>query len=262
MASVVTVNDIINLLEEMAPPELAESWDNVGLMLGRRNKPVRKLLLALDMTQETVTQALAKKADMLITHHPVIFHKLGNVTDADWQQELLLQLAENGVAVYSAHTNLDCVANGVNSVLAKRLRLLEPDVLDTVSGLGRIGELEKPAKLQDFALFIKKALQADYLTVGDAGRKVRRVAVCGGAGADLIGLALAQGADTLVTGDVKYHEAQQAVFSGLNIIDAGHQPTELPVLDDLADRLSLRFTEKHWDVAIQVAHETLLLKHI
>ena len=88
------------------------------------------------------------------------------------------------------------------------------------------------------------------------------MAVCGGAGADLIGLALAQGADTLVTGDVKYHEAQQAVFSGLNIIDAGHQPTELQVLDDLADRLSLRFTEKHWDVAIQVAHETLLLKHI
>ena len=240
MASVVTVNDIINLLDEMAPPELAESWDNVGLMLGRRNKPVRKLLLALDMTQETVTQALAKKADMLITHHPAIFHKLGNVTDADWQQELLLQLAENGVAVYSAHTNLDCVANGVNSVLAKRLRLQDAD----------------------FALFVKKALQADYLTIGDAGRKVKRVAVCGGAGADLIGLALAQGADTLVTGDVKYHEAQQAVFSGLNIIDAGHQPTELPVLDDLADRLSLRFTEKHWDVAIQVARETLLLKHI
>lgn len=262
MASVVTVDNIINLLDEMAPPELAESWDNVGLMLGRRNKPVRKLLLALDMTQETMTQALAKKADMLITHHPAIFHKLGNVTDADWQQELLLQLAENGVAVYSAHTNLDCVANGVNNVLAKRLRLQDADVLDTVSGLGRIGEVAQPSNLHDFAVFVKKALQADYLTVGDAGRKVKRVAVCGGAGADLIGLALAQGADTLVTGDVKYHEAQQAVFSGLNIIDAGHQPTELPVLDDLADRLSLRFTEKHWDVAIQVARETLLLKHI
>lgn len=96
-------------------------------------------------------------------------------------------------------------------------------MLDTVSGLGRIGELEQPSKLHDFAVFVKKALQSDYLTIGDAGRKVKRVAVCGGAGADLIGLALAQGADTLVTGDVKYHEAQQAVFSGLNIIDAGHQ---------------------------------------
>ena len=91
MASVVTVNDIINLLEEMAPPELAESWDNVGLMLGRRHRPVKRILLALDMTQEVVAQAITKKADMLLTHHPAIFRKLSNVTDADWQQELLLQ---------------------------------------------------------------------------------------------------------------------------------------------------------------------------
>ena len=96
MANQVTVNDIITLLEEMIPVELAEGWDNVGLMLGRRNKPVRKLLLALDMTQETVQQAINKNVDLLVTHHPAIFHKLGNVTDADWQQELLLQLAENG----------------------------------------------------------------------------------------------------------------------------------------------------------------------
>ncbi len=258
----VTVNDIIQLLEEMAPPELAADWDNVGLMLGRRTHPVHRLLLALDMTQETVQQAIAKKADLLITHHPAIFHRLGQVTDANWQQELLLQLAENGIAVYSAHTNLDCVANGVNSVLAKRLRLVDTDVLDTASGLGRVGGVQQPCSLQDFAVFVKKALHADYVTVGDAHRQVRRVAVCGGAGADLIGLALAQGADTLVTGDVKYHEAQQAVFSGLNIIDAGHQPTELPVLDDLADRLSLRFGDKNWHVDIKVAGETLLLKHI
>lgn len=262
MANQVTVNDIISMLEEMAPPQLAESWDNVGLMLGRRNKPVRRLLLALDMTQETVAQAIAKKADMLITHHPAIFHKLGRVTSDDWQQELLLQLAEQGIAVYSAHTNLDCVANGVNDVLVKRLRLLEDDVLDTENGLGRIGNVQVPGSLQDFAAFVKKTLKADYLVLGDAHKQVRKVAVCGGAGSDLIALALAQGADTLVTGDVKYHEAQRAVFSGLNIIDAGHQPTELPVLDDLADRLSLRFSDKNWNVAIQVATETLLLKHV
>lgn len=262
MPGQVTVNDIIQLLEEMAPPELAEAWDNVGLMLGRRTRLVHRLLLALDMTQETVQQAISQKADLLITHHPAIFHKLGQVTDASWQQELLLQLAENGIAVYSAHTNLDCVANGVNSVLVKRLRLLDTDVLDTASGLGRIGDVQQPQSLQDFAVFVKKALHADYVTIGDAHKQVHTVAVCGGAGADLIGLALAQGADTLVTGDVKYHEAQQAVFSGLNIIDAGHQPTELPVLDDLADRLSLRFSDKHWNVDIKVAGETLLLKHI
>lgn len=262
MRPLVTVNDIVRLLEEMAPPELAEEWDNVGLMLGRRQKAVRKLLLALDMTQETVEQAVAQKADMLITHHPAIFHKLGRITDNDWQQDLLLQLAEHGIAVYSAHTNLDCVANGVNDVLAKKLRLTDIDILDTANGLGRIGEVMQPMCLQDFAAFVKSTLRADYLAVGDAGRQVRKVAVCGGAGSDLLMLALAQGADTFVTGDVKYHEAQQAVFSGLNIIDAGHQPTELPVLDDLADRLSLRFTEKNWNVNIVVATEKLLLKHI
>lgn len=262
MANQVTVNDIIGLLEEMIPLELAEGWDNVGLMLGRRNKPVRRLLLALDMTQETVQQAINKNVDLLVTHHPAIFHKLGRVTDYDWQQELLLELAEHGIAVYSAHTNLDCVANGVNAVLVKRLRLADDDVLDSSNGLGRIGLVQEPCSLKDFAAFVKKTLKADYLVLGDAGKRVRKVAVCGGAGADLIKLALQQGADTLVTGDVKYHEAQQAVYSGLNIIDAGHQPTELPVLDDLADRLSLRFSDKNWNVAIQVAAVGLLLKHI
>ena len=258
----VTIGELAELLDEMIPLQLAESWDNVGLMLGRRNRPVKRILLALDMTQEVVAQAIAKKADMLLTHHPAIFRKLSNVTDADWQQELLLQLAEHGIAVYSAHTNLDCVANGVNAVLSKRLRLQDDDVLDASNGLGRIGFLAEPQSLQSFAQQVKKMLNADYVTVGDAGKKVQRVAICGGTGSDLLELALAQGADTLVTGDVKYHEAQRAVFSGLNIIDAGHQPTELPVLDDLADRLSLRFSEVSWNIVVNVASESLLLKHI
>lgn len=261
MKTQVTVSDMVKLLEEIAPPELAEDWDNVGLMLGRCGKPVRRLLLALDMTGETAAQAIAYRADMLVTHHPAIFRKLGRITDADWQQKLLLQLAENGVAVYSAHTNLDCVAQGVNDSLVKRLHLADDDVLDSGTGLGRIGSVE-PRSLNEFAAFVKKALRADYVAVGDAGRPVRRVAVCGGAGADLAAVALAKGADTLVTGDVKYHSAQQAVFSGLNIIDAGHQATEWPVLEDLADRLSLRLSEKNWNVVLKVAQETLLLRHV
>lgn len=261
MKTQVTVKDMVRLLEEIAPPQLAEDWDNIGLMLGRGDRPVRRLLLALDMTEETVKQAVEYKADMLLTHHPAIFHKLGRITDAGWQQELLLQLAEKGIAVYSAHTNLDCVAQGVNDSLVKRLRIADDDVLDSQTGLGRIGSVE-PCRLSEFAAFVKMALRADYVAVGSAGRTVKRVAVCGGAGADLAEIALAKGADTLVTGDVKYHTAQQAVFSGLNIIDAGHQATEWPVLEDLADRLSLRFAEKNWNVVLKVAQETLLLRHI
>lgn len=257
----VSLNDICHLMEEIAPLNLAEDWDNVGLMLGRRSSVVKRILLALDMTEATVNQAIEHKVDLIITHHPAIFRKLNCVTDNAWQQELLLRLAENGIAIYSAHTNLDCVQNGVNDALAHKLQLEDVDILDNSNGLGRIGFVEECA-LQDFAGFVKKQLKADYVTVGDAGKPVHKVAICGGAGSDLIALALSLGADTLVTGDVKYHSAQEAVFSGMNIIDAGHQPTELPILEELADRLSLRFTERSWNVNIMVAHEELLLKSI
>ena len=256
-----TVNDLVALLEELMPSNLAEDWDNVGLMLGRKGKTVKKILLALDLTKEVVEQAISQKADLIVTHHPAIFKKLKRVVDNDWQQDLLLTLAENGIAVYSAHTNLDCVSTGVNDVLAKLLKLDDADVLDESNGLGRIGVVEKML-LADYAQLVKASLKADYVTVGDAGKPVHKVAVCGGAGSDLIDIALAKGADTLVTGDVKYHSAQQAVFSGLNIIDAGHQPTELPVLDKLADRLSLRLVEREMDVVVNVAKETLLLRHV
>lgn len=257
----VNVADIIKIMEEIAPPVMAEDWDNVGLMLGRRCKAVKKLLLALDITGEVVQQAIVQKADMIITHHPLIFRGLKRVTDNEWQQELLLTLAEKGIAVYSAHTNLDCVSSGVNDVLAKKLHLDSVDVLDSDNGLGRIG-IVPACSLHEFAAMVKKVLRADYVAVGDAGKQVHKVAVCGGAGSDLISLALLCGADTLVTGDIKYHEAQQAVFSGLNVIDAGHQPTELPVMDDLADRLSQRFAQRNMNVVVNVASETLLLKHI
>lgn len=261
MNTLATVNDIENLLTEMTPPSLALDWDNVGLLLGRRENPVRRMLLALDMTRETVDQAIAFKADILVTHHPAIFHKLSCLTDRDWQQELLLCLAENEIALYSAHTNLDCSSKGVNAVLAKKLKLTKIEELDQVTGLGRIGYVQG-CDLFAFTEFLKKTLKVDYLVVGNAGKKVHKVAVCGGAGADLIPLAVEKGADTFVTGDIKYHEAQKAVFSGLNIIDAGHQATELPVLEDWADRISLRLTGKDWNVNVRVASETLLLKHV
>lgn len=257
----VNVAEIIKIMEEIAPPSLAEEWDNVGLMLGRRGSSVKKLLLALDVTAEVVQQAIAQKADMIITHHPLIFKGVKNVTDSEWQQELILTLVEHGIAVYSAHTNLDCVSNGVNDVLAKKLRLEDIDVLDADTGLGRIGTVAE-CMIEDFAVSVKQALKADYVVIGNADKKVHTVAVCGGAGSDLINLALLRGADTLVTGDIKYHEAQKAVFSGLNVVDAGHQPTELHVMDSLADRLSQRFAQRDMNVVVNVASETLLLKHI
>lgn len=257
----VTLGKVIALLNELAPMELAESWDNVGLMLGRVNKEVRKILIALDITDEVVRQAIDHKVDLIVTHHPLIFKPCKSITDRQWQQELILTLAENCIAVYSAHTNLDAVSSGVNDALAKALELEDYEILDDVSHIGRIGSVE-PTSIEQFGIKVKKALAADYVVLGNAGKGVKTVAVCGGAGADFIKLALAKGADTLVTGDIKYHEAQEAVFSGLNIIDAGHQPTERLILESLADRLSIHFTELNWNVAVFIAEQKLLLKHI
>ncbi len=256
-----TVREVATLLDSMVPNKLAEPWDNVGLLWGRQEKQVKRILLALDLTKEVVAQAIEQKIDMVLTHHPVIFNKLGSVTDDNWQQDLLLELAEHGIAAYSAHTNLDIVVGGVNDALAKVLKIEDTDVLDDKTGLGRIGTVEKQ-NLEEFAAFVKKVLKCDYVTVGNAGKKVHRVAICGGAGSDLIPMAIAKGADTFITGDVKYHSAQQAVFGGLNFIDAGHQTTEWPVVDKVADRLSLRFTELDWQITIKIAKESLLLKHL
>lgn len=258
---VVTLNEIIGLMEHIAPPAVAEEWDNVGLMLGRRDKAVKKILLGLDMTKQAVDQAVEQKVDLMITHHPAIFRKLNSLTDAVWQQELLLTLAEHGIAIYSAHTNFDIVSGGVNESLAQRLQLTKVTVLDDQSGLGRVGEVPE-ADLKDFAKFVKQQLQADYVVLGNAGKPVKKVAICGGAGADFIQQALAKGADTLVTGDVKYHSAQEAVFSGLNIIDAGHQPTELPAMKDLKNRLEAYFEKQNWELEVILAKEDLLLQAI
>ena len=148
----------------------------------------------------------------------------------------------------------------LSTIQSERLVTIQ-DVLDNNNGLGRIGYVQE-CSLQAFAEHVKKQLRADYIVIGDAGRAVHKVAVCGGAGSDLIEEALHQQADTLLTGDVKYHDAQRAVFSGLNIIDAGHQCTEWPILENWADRLSLRFTEKDWNITLKVAKEELLLKHV
>lgn len=172
MDKIATVATLTEIMGEIAPVALAEEWDNVGLMLGRRTNAVTRVLLALDFTAEVLEQAVQQGAELIITHHPAIFSRLGKITDADWQQELLLRAAEKGIAVYSAHTNLDCAEGGVNDVLARRLQLEDVEILDQSNGLGRIGTVAE-CSVSEFALLAKKALAAPYVNIGDAGRSVK-----------------------------------------------------------------------------------------
>lgn len=261
-----TVNDIVKIMDGIAPPNLAEAWDNVGLLVGRSDNTVKKIMVALDVSPEVAEQALEHKVQMIVTHHPVIFDPVKKMTDRTWQQKLLLDCAENKIAVYSAHTSLDSVLGGVNDVLAAQLGLQHTEVLVPAAGgeagLGRVGCLLATLTLQEFSEKIKAVLKLDRVVVGDAGQKVNKVALCGGAGADFISEALAAGADTFVTGDVKYHTAQNAVYSGLNIIDATHQGTELPVINTLADRIALRLTSGGFSTQVLVAKESKILQYL
>ena len=257
-----TVNDIIKVMDGIAPPNLAEPWDNVGLLVGRSSNTVKKLMVALDVSPEVVEQAVEHKVQMLVAHHPVIFDPIKKMTDRSWQHKLLLDCAENKIAVYSAHTSLDSVLGGVNDVLAEKIGLLHTEVLVPAAGgeagLGRVGCLHEPMTLQEFSEKIKTVLKLDNIIAGDAGRRVSKVAVCGGAGAEFIDEALAAGADTFVTD----HTAQNAVYSGLNIIDATHQGTELPMINTLADRIALRLTSSGFNAQVLVAKESKILQYL
>lgn len=261
---IATVNDIVKIMDSLAPRELAEDWDNAGFLIGRGANPVKKIMVALDVSPEVVEQAVTQKADMLITHHPPIFKPLKSICDSSWQSALLIKCIENGISVYSAHTSLDSVMGGVNDVLAGKLELERTVPLVKNDGncgaLGRVGYLPHKMKFGDFAEMVKRVLNLEYVTAMDAGRTVHKVALCGGAGIDFVASALEHGADTYVTGDIKYHEAQNAVFSGLNLVDATHQGTELPVITVLADKISLRLAADGFAAQVLTAHETLLFK--
>ena len=262
----ISVKNICRILEEFAPARLAESWDNVGLLVGRQEKEVKVILCALDFSAEVLQQAKQCHADIVITHHPVIFQGIKQLTDREWRNALLMEMVRNDIAVYSAHTNLDSAAGGVNDVLAHRLELQNIEGLagedDTLEGIGRIGILKEDMEPEAFAEKIKTVLKLQHITIVSAGRRVHKVAVCGGSGMDFLDYAVRAGADTFVTGDVKYHDAQDAFGKRINLIDATHQGTELPVVNEIADRLSLRLSREGYATKVLVAKEKMLLQSI
>ena len=238
-----TVNDIFVYLDEQAPFSIQMDFDNAGFLVGRRNAPVKKVLITLDITEEVAQEAVEVGADLIVSHHPVIFHPARSVTDADPVGRTLLTLAEGHVAAICAHTNLDAVAGGVNDTLARRLGLVKIEQLhqDGVDGsgrpygIGRVGLTEGvPLYTPAFAAKVKELLGANGVRYVDAGRPVRRVAVGGGACGDMLMDAIKLGCDTFVTSEVKYNGFLDARDWGINLIDAGHYPTEnvvCPVLE-------------------------------
>lgn len=232
-----TVMELYRALDAAIPRTLSCDWDNDGLMCcPLPDKRVERVLIALDITEEMVDDAIEGGFDVILSHHPIIFKGLRAVEPSNAVARKTIKLIRNGIAAMSFHTRLDALEGGVNDVLAARLDLheVEPFGVDAIP-IGRVGTLSQPMSLEQFAEQIKLSLHVPSVSVADAGRPVHRVAVLGGSGADDVAAAVAAGADTYVSGNLKYNQMVDAPDEGINLIEAGHFYTEQPICYRLAE---------------------------
>ena len=239
-----TVGDILRYVETLAPVDLKLDWDNVGLLCGHRDRPVTRVLVALDPFLDAAEEAADLGAELLLTHHPLIFHPCRAVSTDTETGRVLLYLIEHGIAAVNAHTNLDRTPGGVNDVLAERLGLSEIRTIAGADGMNllRMG-LASGEPLDAFLDRVKERLGTPVLRYARGRDTVRRVAVGGGACGSEMTDAIAAGCDTFVTSDLKYNDFWTAQDLGLNLIDAGHFYTENPVCTYLAERVRAQFPD-------------------
>ena len=240
-----TVREIEQALFGLAPGEAAMEWDNVGHLLGDPDQTVERVLVALDITEGVADEAIASGCQLVVAHHPVMncrWTPVQNIRDDTFQGHLFLKLLRNNVSAICMHTNLDIAWGGVNDALAQRLELVDPGPL-CENGLGRVGEYPESVALADYVRFVCQALGCNGLRYADAGKPVRRVAVGGGACGEFEEDAIRAGCDTFVTADLSYHQFLDAAGKGINLIDAGHFPTEDPVCEKVITYLTDQFPE-------------------
>lgn len=231
--------EIMQVIEAAYPREAALDFDNVGLLAGRAEKEVERVYIALDATDAVIDHAIKAGADMLITHHPLIFSPLKKITDEDFISRRIVKLIQNDISYYAMHTNYDVL--GMAELSEKILGIQDTEVLDVTmekegkpEGIGRVGKLEKPMTLEECCVYVKHKLNLGSLKVfGDMSAEVSRLAISPGSGKTAVPAALAKGADVLVTGDIGHHDGLDAVEQGLAIIDAGHYGTEYIFIDDM-----------------------------
>ncbi|MCR5611075.1 MAG: Nif3-like dinuclear metal center hexameric protein [Clostridiales bacterium] len=229
------LKDFLDVMEEIAPRELALDFDNPGLIVGTEKKEIRRVLIALDCTQFVAEEAKELDCDLVVTHHPLLFRAVKKISPFDPVSAPVYRLIRYGIGMFAAHTNLDSAEGGVNTALC-RLLGIENEIPVPPENLCRIGELAEETDFSAFAELCSKKLGTTVRVAGPE-RKVRRVMVCGGSGGSEYPLAREMGADVLVTGECRHNEAIEAEAAGVNVIAAGHYETESIVLEPLTERL-------------------------
>ncbi len=217
-------HELIRLLNETAEPEKAADWDNPGLLVGEENAEIRTVLIAVDATDEVIDEAVEVRADLIITHHPLIFKGIRQVTDTDFIGRRVIRMIRNGIACFAMHTNFDISCMGDEA--AERLNLIGTEVLEETAdgeGYGRVGRLESPITLLTLSELIKDTFELEAVRVfGDLQQTVSRAGILPGSGSSGIRDAIRREADVLITGDISHHDGIDAVAQGLCVIDAGH----------------------------------------
>lgn len=244
----IKVNNIIKEMELLAPTYLKEDFDNVGLMVGDKNKEVKKVLLGLDCTLKVIEEAKKENVELIITHHPLIFKRPSSITTDTLQGKKIIELIKNDISLYSSHTNLDSVENGLNDTIVSILgfdnfKILEKNKRDDKAGLGRIVSLNESIQLEDLISKIKKSLNINNLRVVKGKDKVNKIAIINGSGQDFIGKAVALGADCIITGDTTYHFASDYKEMEISILDVGHFASEQITFFNVMENLKEKFKD-------------------
>ncbi len=234
--------DILCKLYGLAPPEMAEEWDNVGLLAGRPEKEVKRVFIALDATDDVIEEAAQRRSELLLTHHPMIFKPMKSVTGDDFTGRRLIELIRHDISYIALHTNYDVCR--MADVAAERLGLLETEPLCCIRtdekgntrGLGKSGALSSPCTLRECAELVKEFFDIpDVRIYGDADSLVERAAVLPGSGGSESSYALGKDADVYITGDISHHQGLDAVLQGLSVIDAGHYGIEKLFIRDMEE---------------------------
>ena len=250
---------VIEILEKQSPKSYACDWDNVGLLVGREDKEIQKIYIALDATDEAIEEAIANGADMLLTHHPMIFKGMKRVTQEDFIGRRIIRLIQNDISYYAMHTNFDVM--GMADLAADYLGISDTRVWEITSvsetgaeGIGRYGSLKKEMTVRECCEEVKQAFSLENVKVfGNLERKVKTAAISPGSGRSVISNALQAGVDVLITGDIDHHTGIDAVDQGLCIIDAGHYGIEHVFTEDVKAYLEKVLTGVHMD-CVPVKH--------
>ncbi len=246
------LKEIIDIIESVAPRRQQEAWDNSGLQVGDVSREIHSVLLSVDVSEAVVAEAIKEGCDMIISHHPLLFHGLKHLTGSTPQERCVAQAIRHNIAIYSSHTSMDKALRGVSGRMAEQLglqdiRILVPSPEDSHVGLGVIGTLPKPVLWSAWLKLVQQTFGADYVRYTEpVTPTISRVALCGGAGAEFIPEAIAAGADTYLTADMKYHD-MQAAAGQIMAVDIDHWVSEHFTRDIFAellrDKVEVRISE-------------------